>query len=307
MPEARTSHVRDARQVDGTRSNPSITPAQARYKADYDQLTAENPWRDSSVVISKAQDGTLQVRPRGDARPNAAPDAAQPSQQQPDHGPATVGDDGRLAVDDLRLSGEDIRGLLSRHAFEESRKATLPDAPDKYQFTLPADMKLPDGVEWSFSPDHPVQGPLLAQAREFAHSAGLNQDQFSQMLSLHAANQIQEQMVFQRAKAEELAKLGALGGARVDAIRTWVRGLVGDAAPQLLQVLHQAPMASTIEAFEKMMSKYVSGTSGSNPTGGRDPGHNRPGRLSDSEYAKLSYTAKIQYAQQFDQREFNGG
>jgi hypothetical protein len=277
-----------------------------------------DPWRDPNVAITKNPDGSLSMRQRGgngQQQPTAAPGAApgageqpgQPQPQTPPAEPATVAD-GKLKIGDLELSSDDIAGLMQRHALEQSRLATVPASADKYEIKLPADLKLPDGIEWSFSPDHPVQGPLLERARAIAHASGMSQDTFSQMLGLHAANAVQEQMVFQRAKAAEVAKLGALGSARVDAITTWIRSLTGDSAPQLLRVLEQAPVASTIEAFERMMQRYVSGTSG-NPASGREGSFasREPPRLSDEAYGKLSYAEKTAYAQSFDQSRLRNG
>jgi hypothetical protein len=82
-PVHRSSHVRDVRQVDGTRSNPPMSEPQRRWQADQDQLTRENPWRNPDVVISKNADGTLSTRPRTAPASDAPADArAQPGQPQ---------------------------------------------------------------------------------------------------------------------------------------------------------------------------------------------------------------------------------
>jgi hypothetical protein len=303
VPQHISSSPRDARIADGVRSDPTQTPWQEKWQADYDQLTREDVWRNPDVVITKNADGTIQSRPRDRSASDAPPAAGGQSQQeQRPVGPASS-DGNRLRVGDYKLSEADVRGLLERKSLEDSRRATLPASADKYELTLPSDFKMPDGMaEWRFDVNHPVQGPLLARAREIAHAAGMNQDTFSRMLGLHVANEVQQQLLFDRAKAAELNKLGELAAVRVDAVRTFVRSMVGDAAPALLMVLEQAPMASTIVAFEKLMMAFSSQGIGGFSGAARDGGDGRgPQRVSDEQYAAMSYFEKQQYAAQFPQ------
>jgi hypothetical protein len=161
-------------------------------------------------------------------------------------------------------------------------------------------------MEWAWDENHSVQGPLLARARAIAFEHGMSQDAFSRMLSLHVAHQVQEQQLIARAKEAELGKLGEMAPVRIDAVKTWVHALVGDAAPQLLRVIEQAPMASTIVGFERMMRAYVSQGVGGSPGAHRDGAGAGPERLSDEAYGKLSYSEKQAYAQKFDQSKFQG-
>jgi hypothetical protein len=301
--ERNVAPVKSAAQVAGTQSHEPTSPAQKlwsdqRARAD----TALGIVDPATSMIVRQPDGTLAVKARTDGGVNGVP---QPEgQPQPQPGQAVVAD-GKLVVGDIELTSDEVKGLMERHALEQSRKATLPATADRYQLTLPADFKMPDGVGWSFDVDHPVQGPLLARAREFAHASGMSQDQFSQMLSFHVANEVQQQQVFNRAKAAEVDKLGSLGPSRIDAVRAWVHGMVGDAAPQLLRVLEAAPIASTIVAFEKLMSRWTSQGIGGNPGAARDGASSQPPKISDADYAKLSYHEKMQYAERFQQS--NGG
>jgi hypothetical protein len=82
--------------------------------------------------------------------------------------------------------------------------------------------------------------------------------------------------------------------------------MVGDLAPQLLRVLEQAPMASTITAFEKLMSRWTSQGVSGNPAGARDGQGSQPARISDADYQRMSYAEKQEYAARFDQRQFGG-
>jgi hypothetical protein len=268
--EHRTAPVQSATSTT-VQSSPDITPAQARWQATQDEIRRSDPWRDPNTILVKDPvSGTITAKPRVDGGQNGVP---QP-EGQPQPGQAVVAD-GKLRVGQYELSETDIGALLERKSLEESRKLTVPTSADGYKFDLPSDFKMPDGVTWAWDEGHPVQGPLLARAREFAHGAGLSQDQFSQMLSFHVANEVQQQQVFNRAKLAELDKLGSLGPARIDAVRAWVRGMTGDSAPELLRVLEAAPMASTITAFEKRMSRWSSQGAGGSPSSGRDGGEGR--------------------------------
>jgi hypothetical protein len=75
--------------------------------------------------------------------------------------------------EDLELSEEDVRGLMTRHALEESRKATVPTAAADYKLELPKDFQVPQGIEFRWATEDPVLGPMIGQAKEFAHKAGL--------------------------------------------------------------------------------------------------------------------------------------
>jgi hypothetical protein len=300
--------VRSATSIDGVRSDPTTTPARQLWEADQRALEKMDPWRDTqNVVIGKNPDGTLFSRPRTPGGQNGAPGAGdqQPPQPQPQSQPGPAASDGtKLRVGDYELSPDDIKGLMERRALEQSRKATLPASPDKYLLQLPPDFKMPDGMaEWRFDVNHPVQGPLLARAQQIAHENGMSQEGFSRMLALHVANEVQQQQMFDRAKAAELNKLGEMAGVRVDAVRTFVRSMVGDAAPALLMVLEQAPVASTIVGFEKLMRAFSSQGLGGFPGAARDGGDlsRGPQKVSDELYAKMTFFEKQQYAAQFDQ------
>jgi hypothetical protein len=292
------AQVRPATSADGVQSSPTITPAQQRWQADRDANRRADPWSDPNITLVKDPvTGVITAKPRVDGVNGVPQPEGQP---QPQPGQATVAD-GFLKFGEFELSEADVRGLMERASIEKSRAATLPASADLYQLTLPSDFKLPDGIEWQFDTNHPVQGALLQKAREFASAAGLSQDQFSRMMSLHVANEVQSQLVFNRARAAELDKLGSLGPSRVDAVRAWVHALTGDAAPELLKVLEAAPMASTIVGFERLMSRWSSQGVGGNPGAARDGASSQPGKVSDEQYQRMSYHERIEYAQKFQQ------
>jgi hypothetical protein len=183
--EVRSSPVRSATSIDGVRSDPTTTPSRQLWEADQRALEKMDPWRDTqNIVIEKRPDGTLFSRPRTPGGTNEAPPGGQQQPPQPQPQPGQAASDGtKLRVGDYELSEADVRGLMERKSLEDSRKATLPASPDKYLLQLSPDFRLPDGVaEWRFDPNHPVQGPLLARARELAHASGMSQENFSRML-----------------------------------------------------------------------------------------------------------------------------
>jgi hypothetical protein len=303
QPEFRSTPVRDARQVAGTRSDPPMSEPQRRWKADYDQLTKENPWRDPNVLITKDEHGIIHTQPRGDAQHSTTPADAraqpgQPPQVQP--GPATT-DGTKLKVGQYELTETDIAGLMAEKAARDSRAANTPKDAASFTLDLPADFKLPEGIgefRWS---DDPVSTATLGQLKQWAHGHQLDQGAFSGLLALYASHQAAEQQKFAEAQRAEVAKLGAAAPTRVDAVNTWLRSMVGD---QLAESLRKTLItADQIKAYETMISRWTSQGVGGNPAGSRDGADagREPGRVSEEVYAKMSYTEKQQYAAQFDQ------
>jgi ABC transporter substrate binding protein len=160
--EHRTTPVRSATAVDGVQSSPLVSESQERWQADHDRVTRSNVWLDPNVVITKDERGVISSKPRTDGGTNGVP---VPEGQQPQPGPASVDADGRLAVGDLRLSESDIKGLMERKSFEDSRRAQMPASADAYSLNLPENFVLPPGVaEWKWDLDNPV---AAAQVRLF--------------------------------------------------------------------------------------------------------------------------------------------
>jgi hypothetical protein len=153
-------------------------------------------------------------------------------------------------VKDLRERDE----LKAFKATEDSKRLTLPQKPDDYKIELPSDFKPPEGVTFEFRADD----PLMAQARTFAHEAGISQEGFSKLLSLHAASQVESAAQMQTAKAAEIGKLGVNGPARVTAVTNWLKAVGGPDADTLVRTLDYAPVAGTVQAFENLMRKFSS-------------------------------------------------
>jgi hypothetical protein len=65
-------------------------------------------------------------------------------------------------------------------------------ASTEFKAELPADLKLPDGIEIKYDDRDPVHGQVLLEARALAREAGLDQTTFSKMLGLHAKLQLRQ-------------------------------------------------------------------------------------------------------------------
>jgi hypothetical protein len=193
--EVRSTPARSATAIDGVRSDPTTSPSRQLWEADQRALERMDPWRDPNIVITKNADGTLSSRPRNGGAPNGTPPDAggQPQPQQtPPAGPASVTEGGHLKVGDFELTSDDIRGLMERKGVEDSRRAQRPATPGDYALELPAGFEIPDGTQWKWDTEGPVSGPMIGLAKQFAYANGLDQVQFSQMMSLFAAHQLHE-------------------------------------------------------------------------------------------------------------------
>ena len=205
---------------------------------------------------------------------------------------------GELKGDDLR---REIDGLLADKAAETSRKASLP-APEGYQLKFNPDYQLPAGFEWSW--DNQDQ-TLAGAARQFAHKHGVSQEGFSELLGIYASKEIADAQLFRNGLAKEVEKLGVNAATRIDAVRTFLDARIGDKAGAIYNNMHTV---AQVEAFETLIRNIVSQGVGGNPAGARDAAHGRePAKLSDTDYAKLTFGEKAQYAAQFDQSRFTNG
>jgi hypothetical protein len=244
--------------------------------------------------------------PASASTPTPSPSQATPASQAPATRPEwTVGlpdkfwDAGKNEIKgaDLRTEIDRLRGA---EAADISRKASVP-AADKYELKFTPDYQLPAGTDWTWDNADPT---LVTATRQWANENGLSQESFSKLLGLHAASQIAENQKFATAKQAEIGKLGVNAPTRVDAVNTWLEAqLGGDLAGALRQ---QMLTAKSIEAYERLIRNFTSQGVSGNPAGGRDGAPREPARMSDTDYAKLTFAEKTQYAQQFDQSRFNG-
>lgn len=190
----------------------------------------------------------------------AAPPPQQPQDRTRGHSPAldqreaaaTAPGAATVKIGDRAWTEAEVTEALAAKAEADSQRLSLPSMPDGYKAELPADFKVPEGMTFEFRADD----PLMAQAREFAHRSGWSQDTFSQALALHAASQVEAAQTLQHAKAAEIAKLGVNGPARVTAVSNWLKAVGGQDAAVLIRTLDYAPVAGTVQAFERMMQRF---------------------------------------------------
>lgn len=248
-----------------------------------------------SVVHFRKPDGSVGVRDRtaaddqqGDGS-NAAPD-----------GTAKVAadlsiKDGKIKFGEMTFTEPELRSMMERHAAEDARKATLPDAPEKYEAKLPPDLQLPEGVEFAID----ESSPQLADARRWAHENGIGQEKFSQLFGIYAAEKIRDAALLGDAQRAEREKLGALGTTRVTAVETFLRGAVGDELAGAMRPMIVS--AKIVEGLEKLMARF------SSQGAARFSQEHRaaePQGVNEETWAAMSSREKQEYAQGHDQSRF---
>jgi hypothetical protein len=189
--------------------------------------------------------------------------------------------------------------LAAFKAGQDVRRATLPGTAADYKAELPADFKVPDGVQFTFN----QADPLLAQAQQVMFDIDQGkisgQQAFGKLLSLYAGGQVASQQQIQTARNAEIQKLGATGPARIDALTTFFRAYLGQADGDA--VMARAFTAADVTRLEKMVSK-ITGQGGASFRGnGREPPQ-PAGRLTPEQRSKLTPAQKLDYARTFDQR-----
>jgi hypothetical protein len=155
----------------------------------------------------------------------------------------------KIKVGKFEVSEADLAGMMDRQAQEDLKKATLPSAPEAYKAELPADLKLPGGVEYKFDQSN----PSLVAARNWAHAKGLSQDEFSQVLGIYASHEAQQNAMLAERSRQEVAKAGVNAPARVDAVGRFITAEMGeaDAAPIRATIVTDAHL----RFYEKLMNK----------------------------------------------------
>jgi hypothetical protein len=282
------------------KSDPPIAPWQQRWADDQAQLTRERPWADPNMLLRKQADGTITATPRTDA--NGAPSDAgnqRPQPGQPQPGEAKVAD-GKLVIGDFELSSEDVRGLMERKSLEDGRRAQMPATAGDYSLDLPKDFQLPPGTaEWKWDLENPTTAATLGAAKQLAAELGLDQPSFSRLLGLHVSHELATQQRLVAAQREQIAALGPAATARVDAVQVFLRSALGDAdAKPLVANMYTA---AQVQSYEKLIRHVVSqGVSGS-PAGARDGGPHQA-KLTEEQYAQLTYHQKLQYAEAYNQQ-----
>jgi hypothetical protein len=192
--------------------------------------------------------------PARDAREAAAVrqagDQQQPGDQPGDQQQQQAG--AKIKVGDVELTDIELKDLMRFKGEQDARKLTLPATADAYELKLPEDFKLPSGVaNFEFNKNDPT----IARARELAHARGLDQQTFSDFLSVYAAERVAEATKIETARQNQIRLLGAMGPNRIDAVKTWAHGILGSELGGAIEGM--LVTAKHVEAFEKFMGRMA--------------------------------------------------
>jgi hypothetical protein len=195
----------------------------------------------------------------------------------------------------MELSEADIQQIMTESAAREARKAAVPATAAEYSLDLPSDFQMPEGQLFKWATDHPVQGPLIGMAKEFAFANGLDQAAFSKMMGLYAASQVHEAQLISKAAAAEVAKLRTNAPARVDSVIRFIRGTVGD-DKLAKSITQQLLTADQITGWEKIIAKTTTQGHASFTQHGREPsipGNGPLSSMSDEQYNSMSASERF--------------
>jgi hypothetical protein len=168
------------------------------------------------------------------------------------------------------VSEGDIAAMMDRQAQEDLRAATRPASAEAYEAKLPADLKLPGGQTYTFDQND----PSLVAARNLAHAKGWSQQDFSEALGIFASHIAGEQAALAERSQQEIAKVGANGPQRVDAVSRWITGMVGeaDARPIRATIVTDAHLRFYETIIGKLTSQGAAGFSSAHRVPAEPPG-----------------------------------
>jgi hypothetical protein len=223
-----------------------------------------------------------------------------PSLTRPDWAPESAWDPktGLKADEFGKHWTEKVNPILTAHAAEQVRRNALPAKPEDYKAGVSPNFKPPEGIEFKLDDND----PLWAQAKTWAHKNGLSQDAFLEAIDLVAGRDVATQQRVTTARNAEIAKLGTTGPARIDAIETFYKGLLGNEA-EAKAVMSRVFTAADVQLHEKMISKFATQGAASFSQSHRVPPE-APGKVSDAEYNAMTPAQRWDYARSHDQRQF---
>lgn len=174
----------------------------------------------------------------------------------------------------------DVAAALQAHQQAAERAAQLPADAAAYKAELPADLKLPEGLDFQVKEGD----PLLTEFRTFAHTNGLTQAQFSGILGLRAQMDAAAQEAAVTAMQAEVKALGGKATERIDGATTFLRSKLP--ADQFDALKGAITSAKGVEAVETLM-KLASGPQlpGSGGGGGSEA-------VSEVDYYKNLFNSK---------------
>ena len=221
----------------------------------------------------------------------AAPAAGEPPPAGADpQSPAPATSAEKVKIGKFEVSEGEIAAMLDRQSAEDLRKATVPPSPDAYELKISPDAKLPGDMQFQFDGND----PSMVAARNWAHSKGLDQSAFSEMLTMYASHVAQQETMLAERSRAEIAKAGVNAPQRVDAIGKWIRAEVGDADAK--PILASMVTDAHLRFYEKMQQRITSQGAASfsqshraGPDDGKIPGFEKMSfeqqRLAQDQYA----------------------
>jgi hypothetical protein len=211
------------------------------------QLRPSAPPNPRSIGHSPARDRYAEMRSGTDGAPAAAEAGANAPQTE---APSTSGD--KFKVGKFEISETEIGELMADKAQRDLAAATRPATPDAYELKLPEGTTLPGNVAVQFD----ANDPGMVAARNWAHARGIDQQGFSEVLAIYASHVAQQEATLAERSRAEIAKAGANGPARVDAVTQWITALVGeaDAKPIRATLVTDAHL----RFYEKLMTQHTS-------------------------------------------------
>lgn len=227
--------------------------------------------------------------------PTPAPTPAPQAAARPEYVPEAHWDPAANKVKDEAALSAHFNQIIARDAAAQSQALSRPQTPDAYKVELPADFTPPQGVEFKFND----ADPLLAQARTLAHELGIPQEGFSKLLGLYAGTQVSSQQEVLTAHNAEVAKLGPTGPARVDAVTTVFKAVLGEAEGK--QLASRLFTAADVQIAEKLVAKLTG--QGTFKGTGREPPP-AAGKASQEEYDRMTPGQRWDYARSHDQKQF---
>ena len=188
--------------------------------------------------------------------------------------------------------------LTAFEAADKVRWNALPQSADAYKPELPKDFQIPQGVEFAFKTDD----PLMAQAKTLFHDIQTGkvsgQEAFSKMLGLYAGALIADQQSINGARNAEIAKLGATGTSRINAIETFWKSFLGEDMGK--QINARILTAADVAIHEQIITKLTNQGSATLSAAHRDV-EQPQGVLPAEQVDRMSARERLDYARQFDQ------
>jgi hypothetical protein len=186
------------------------------------------------------------ARAAGEGMDGAAPSG------DPQAPPADGG--AKFKVGKFEVSEGEIAAMMDRQAQDDLRKATLPPTPQDYKLALPENMTLPGDAK-NFQFDEAGNKATFDAAKAWAHSRGLSQGDFSDMMGIYASHVAQQDAALAAVSRAEIAKAGTNAPQRVDAIGKWIRAEVGDADAK--PILATMVTDAHLRFFEKIQNRIT--------------------------------------------------